>query len=139
MTSTASTTAVVTLAAHALVIDLHTADPGDRISSELPIGIDLLLRQHLTSDPPRPEELTNAIGSVADHIHLLIQDWSDENAGVARTSDFSRIATEKWTARPFERCGERQLGILHGQRHDPLSHSSPGTIHADFERHTSDS
>jgi exopolyphosphatase/guanosine-5'-triphosphate,3'-diphosphate pyrophosphatase len=77
MNSTASTTAFVTLAAHALVIDLHTPDPGDRISRELPIGIDLLLRQHLTSDPPRPEELTNAIGSVADHIDDLVIERPD--------------------------------------------------------------
>jgi len=77
MNSTASTTAVVTLAAHALVIDLHTADPGDRISRALPIGIDLLLRQHLVSDPPRPEELTNAIGSVADHVDDLVIERPD--------------------------------------------------------------
>ena len=77
MNSTASTTAIVTLAAHALVIDWHTADPGDRISRALPIGIDLLLRQHLVSDPPRPEELTNAIGSVADHIDDLVIERPD--------------------------------------------------------------
>ena len=65
MTSAASTSVFITLASHALVVDLHAADPGDRLTRDLPVGIDLLLRLHLVSDPPRPEELTNAIGSVA--------------------------------------------------------------------------
>jgi exopolyphosphatase/guanosine-5'-triphosphate,3'-diphosphate pyrophosphatase len=77
MTSTASTTVFITLAAHALVVDLHTADPADRLSRHLPVGIDLLLRLHLLSDPPRPEELTNAIGSVADHIDDLVIERPD--------------------------------------------------------------
>lgn len=77
MTTTSTTTAVITLAGHALVVDLRTPDPGDRLSRHLPVGIDLLRRLHLVSDPPRPEELTNAIGSVADHIDDLVIERPD--------------------------------------------------------------
>ena len=34
----------------------------------MPVGAGSITRHDLTSDPPRPEELTNALGSVADHL-----------------------------------------------------------------------
>ena len=34
----------------------------------IPLGVVNLTRAELTSDPPRPEELTNAIGLVVDHL-----------------------------------------------------------------------
>jgi exopolyphosphatase/guanosine-5'-triphosphate,3'-diphosphate pyrophosphatase len=40
----------------------------------IPVGIDTLLRQHLTDDPPRPEDLTNAIGIVIDHLDDLTRE-----------------------------------------------------------------
>jgi exopolyphosphatase/guanosine-5'-triphosphate,3'-diphosphate pyrophosphatase len=44
---------------------------GDR---RLPVGIDTLRRGELRSDPPRPEELTNAIGLVVDHLDDLVRE-----------------------------------------------------------------
>ena len=40
----------------------------------IPVGIDTLLRKHLTDDPPRPEGLTNAIGIVVDHLDDLTRE-----------------------------------------------------------------
>jgi len=42
----------------------------------LPIGV-VTLAVTLGTDPPRPEELTNAIGTVADHLDDVIRDRSD--------------------------------------------------------------
>jgi len=42
----------------------------------LPIGV-VSLAITLHTDPPRPEELTNAIGSVADHLDDVIRDRAD--------------------------------------------------------------
>ncbi len=39
----------------------------------IPVGIDVLTAHHLESDPPRPEELTNAIGAVVDHLDDLVR------------------------------------------------------------------
>ena len=42
----------------------------------LPIGV-LTLSADLTTDPPRPEDLTNAIGLVADHLDDVVRDRPD--------------------------------------------------------------
>jgi exopolyphosphatase/guanosine-5'-triphosphate,3'-diphosphate pyrophosphatase len=42
----------------------------------LPLGVVTLARE-LVADPPRPEELTNAIGAVADHLDDLVRDRPD--------------------------------------------------------------
>lgn len=34
----------------------------------IPTGIDSLRRRHFTTDPPAPEDLTNAIGEMLDHL-----------------------------------------------------------------------
>jgi exopolyphosphatase/pppGpp-phosphohydrolase len=43
----------------------------------IPFGIDRLRDLYLGSDPPRPEELTNAIGAVVDHLDDLVRDNPD--------------------------------------------------------------
>lgn len=42
----------------------------------LPVGV-LTLSADLTTDPPRPEDLTNAIGLVADHLDDVVRDRPD--------------------------------------------------------------
>lgn len=42
----------------------------------LPIGV-VSLSSGLVTDPPRPEELTNAIGLVADHFEDIVRDHPD--------------------------------------------------------------
>lgn len=44
---------------------------------ELPIGLAALMQRVLVTDPPRPEELTNAIGEVIDHLDDLLRVWPD--------------------------------------------------------------
>jgi exopolyphosphatase/pppGpp-phosphohydrolase len=44
---------------------------------DIPFGIDRLRDLYLGSDPPRPEELTNAIGAVVDHLDDLVRDHPD--------------------------------------------------------------
>jgi len=39
----------------------------------IPIGAAALTTHELVSDPPRPEELTNAIGSVVDHLDDMLR------------------------------------------------------------------
>lgn len=39
----------------------------------LPVGIDVLRTRELRADPPRPEELTNAIGAVYDHVDDIVR------------------------------------------------------------------
>ena len=43
----------------------------------LPVGIATLADDLLTSDPPRPEELTNAIGAVFDHLDDVVRERPD--------------------------------------------------------------
>lgn len=40
----------------------------------LPVGIDGLTQRELLADPPRPEELTNAIGAVFDHFDDVVRE-----------------------------------------------------------------
>lgn len=42
-----------------------------------PIGAVTLTESHFTSDPPRPEDLTNAIGEATDHVDDLVRDHPD--------------------------------------------------------------
>ncbi len=41
---------------------------GQRLEYEIPRGMVSLHRTHITADPPRPEDLTNAIGEMMDHV-----------------------------------------------------------------------
>jgi exopolyphosphatase / guanosine-5'-triphosphate,3'-diphosphate pyrophosphatase len=43
---------------------------------ELPFGTARLAAE-LAGDPPRPEQLTNAIGTVVDHVDDLVRTWPD--------------------------------------------------------------
>lgn len=43
-------------------------------AASYPVGAVVLTESHFSSDPPRPEELTNAIGEVTDHIDDLVRD-----------------------------------------------------------------
>lgn len=51
-----------------------SGDPG--VHHVLPLGVVTLARE-LAGDPPRPEELTNAIGAVADHLDDLVRERPD--------------------------------------------------------------
>lgn len=55
-----------------------SGDPAVRMV--LPLGVVTLSRE-LASDPPRPEELTNAIGAVVDHLDDLVRDRPDAIGG----------------------------------------------------------
>lgn len=57
----------IAVAERELVVDL------DDRSITLPIGLVDLHERELLSDPPRPEELTNAIGLVADHLDDVVR------------------------------------------------------------------
>lgn len=50
---------------------------GIRCAASYPIGAVTLTESHFSSDPPRPEDLTNAIGEVTDHIDDLVRDHPD--------------------------------------------------------------
>lgn len=39
----------------------------------IPLGVSTLSRSEFASDPPRPEELTNAIGAVVDHLDDMLR------------------------------------------------------------------
>ena len=43
-------------------------DPSSRQRYELPRGMMTLHRAHITADPPLPQNLTNAIGDMVDHL-----------------------------------------------------------------------
>lgn len=49
---------------------------GSQIVRTMPVGVAVLRRQ-LLGDPPRPEELTNAIGAVVDHFDELVIERPD--------------------------------------------------------------
>lgn len=60
------------------------------VTFSIPLGAVTLTSKHFTTDPPRPEDLTNAIGEVTDHLDDLIRlrpelAGSNEFAGVAGT------------------------------------------------------
>lgn len=60
------------------------------VTFSIPLGAVTLTSKHFTTDPPRPEDLTNAIGEITDHLDDLIRlhpelAGSDEFAGVAGT------------------------------------------------------
>jgi exopolyphosphatase/guanosine-5'-triphosphate,3'-diphosphate pyrophosphatase len=44
------------------------ADDGQAIDYVVPCGMSSLHRRHFTADPPLPEDLTNAIGEMVDHL-----------------------------------------------------------------------
>ena len=44
---------------------------GDRESLVLPCGVSTLGQRHIAGNPPAPEELTNAIGEMMDHVDDL--------------------------------------------------------------------
>jgi exopolyphosphatase/guanosine-5'-triphosphate,3'-diphosphate pyrophosphatase len=60
-------TAAVTFADAVTSIRLTGAD-SDGSTFELPCGVMSLGARHIHSDPPLPEELTNAIGEMMDHV-----------------------------------------------------------------------
>ncbi len=66
------TALTITIEDRALVVEVDGATP-----VELPVGLDVLRRRELHTDPPRPEELTNAIGAVADHLDDVVRERPD--------------------------------------------------------------
>jgi exopolyphosphatase / guanosine-5'-triphosphate,3'-diphosphate pyrophosphatase len=53
--------------------DVVTVAIDDDDLIELPVGIRVLRSRELHADPPRPEELTNAIGAVFDHVDDIVR------------------------------------------------------------------
>jgi len=67
----ANLTAMITFADEVTSIRLSDSDrapDGDDSRFELPCGVFSLGARHIHSDPPLPEELTNAIGEMMDHV-----------------------------------------------------------------------
>ncbi len=65
----------VDLLDHEIVVTREPGEPGSGdpgIDARLPLGV-VTLGRELVTDPPRPEELTNAIGAVADHLDDLVR------------------------------------------------------------------
>jgi exopolyphosphatase/pppGpp-phosphohydrolase len=56
---------------------VHLGRDDDDVVFGIPFGVDRLRDLYLASDPPRPEELTNAIGAVVDHLDDLVRDNPD--------------------------------------------------------------
>jgi exopolyphosphatase/guanosine-5'-triphosphate,3'-diphosphate pyrophosphatase len=62
---------------------IFAIDAGDSAGAEdpaafvAPVGDASLTEQMISSDPPRPEELTNAIGVVVDHLDDLLRERPD--------------------------------------------------------------
>lgn len=54
--------------------DVVTVTIDDGVPRLLPVGIGILRSRELHTDPPRPEELTNAIGAVFDHVDDIVRD-----------------------------------------------------------------
>jgi exopolyphosphatase/guanosine-5'-triphosphate,3'-diphosphate pyrophosphatase len=70
----------VTVTEHELTVELHEShDPAAdaTLTRVFPVGSAVLERGHLVTDPPRPEELTNAIGVVVDHVDDLVLERPD--------------------------------------------------------------
>ncbi|CAB4868208.1 unannotated protein [freshwater metagenome] len=59
------TIAHVSLLDERTIITIEGTDAGAWV---LPCGMTSLYRRHLTADPPLPEDLTNAIGEMTDHL-----------------------------------------------------------------------
>ncbi len=66
--------------AHVLVGDTEIVVTVDGREVSLPIGV-RSLSFGLAADPPRPEELINAIGWVADHLDDIVRDHPDVIGG----------------------------------------------------------
>jgi exopolyphosphatase/guanosine-5'-triphosphate,3'-diphosphate pyrophosphatase len=54
------------------------------LHTELPIGVQQLTRTELATDPPLPEELTNAIGVVLDHLDDLLREMPGASSADVR-------------------------------------------------------
>lgn len=70
----------VTVTEHELIVQLHEShEPAAdaTLTRVFPVGSAMLERAHLVTDPPRPEELTNAIGVVVDHVDDLVLERPD--------------------------------------------------------------
>jgi exopolyphosphatase / guanosine-5'-triphosphate,3'-diphosphate pyrophosphatase len=71
----------------------HTAPGDDAPSAEasLPIGSHTICAREIASDPPRPEELTNAIGYVRDLLDDAIREMfpSDPGGALLQWADLS--------------------------------------------------
>jgi exopolyphosphatase/guanosine-5'-triphosphate,3'-diphosphate pyrophosphatase len=61
----------VTIGSTDVVVLVRRADAASVFG--IPFGIEQLSTHYLESDPPRPEELTNAIGAVVDHLDDLVR------------------------------------------------------------------
>lgn len=69
--TTAGVTARVTLGTHDITLRVHSDEAP--IELVLPVGVHRLRDDELHTDPPRPEELTNAIGAVVDHVDDVVR------------------------------------------------------------------
>jgi exopolyphosphatase/guanosine-5'-triphosphate,3'-diphosphate pyrophosphatase len=62
----------VTLGSHDITVSIGH-DEGAPTHLVLPVGVHRLRERELFADPPRPEELTNAIGAVFDHFDDVVR------------------------------------------------------------------
>lgn len=61
-------TAVVTIGDETTEVRLLGVEAGAPDRHVIPRGVRVLHRAHITADPPPPEDLTNAIGDMMDHL-----------------------------------------------------------------------
>ena len=69
------TTAIINVGQRSTSISVDaTSDGIEGGSTDLPCGVLSLRERHLASDPPLPQELTNAIGEMLDHLDDAMRD-----------------------------------------------------------------
>ena len=71
-------TATITIGADSTTIEISGTTPdgedGERRRHVVPRGATSLHRRHITADPPLPQNLTNAIGDMTDHLDDAVRD-----------------------------------------------------------------
>lgn len=67
---------VVEIGTRDVVVHVRRTDDAPSLFG-VPFGVEQLRTQQLHTDPPRPEELTNAIGAVVDHLDDLVRQDPD--------------------------------------------------------------
>lgn len=70
------TTAVITIGAETTTVTIGAVGRDGDPSSEyvIPRGMHFLHRAHVTADPPLPQNLTNAIGDMMDHVDDAVRE-----------------------------------------------------------------
>jgi len=77
---------------HIVVGDVTTRIAADAFVLDAPIGAVGLASATLLGDPPRPEELTNAIGAMIDHLDDVVRERPDAIGADVRLSGADVLA-----------------------------------------------